>query len=283
VAAPASVPAPWSLAFESFGVRVRVTADTPEVIERIPSMLPAGARSCPTSTAQESFGVLAEAGDSYQFTRGGSPVAGELELEFALMLLENQLRIYVGLHAPNRIFVHAGVVAHGGWAIVLPGSSFAGKTTLVLALVSAGAHYYSDEFAVLDELGLVHPYAKSPSLRDPRRDRSDGRVERFGVEAGARPLRIGAVVLTTYRAGAGWKPTPLSRGRGVLEMLANTLAVLKRSEEALRVIARALDGAVVLEGQRGEAEEIATRMLDSVCPTEGSIANALGAEPAGRR
>jgi hypothetical protein len=60
------------------------------------------------------------------------------------------LRIYVGLHAPNQIFIHAGVVAHEGRVIVIPGLCMAGKATLVLALVRAAAVYYSDEFAVLD-------------------------------------------------------------------------------------------------------------------------------------
>jgi hypothetical protein len=258
-----------NITFESFGVRVRVTGDTPEVIECIPSMLPPGARPCPSSTAEESFGVLAGEDGSYQFTRGDSPVTKGLDLEFALMLLDNQLRIYVGLQAPNRIFVHAGVVAHRGRAIVIPGLSFAGKTTLVLALVRAGAIYYSDEFAVIDERGLVHPYAKSLSVRDRDKVQSDHHVDRFGGTAGDEPLRIGAVVLTTYRAGAAWAPRRLTPGRGVLAMLANTLAVLKRSEEAVRIIRRAIDGAVVLEGERGEAVELAPRLLRAVSISAG--------------
>jgi hypothetical protein len=277
---------PSTIAFESFGVRVRVTGDAPEVIERIPSMLPPGALPCQPLTAEESFGVLAESGGSYRFTRGGSPVSTGLDLNFALMLLENQLRIYIGLHAPNRIFVHAGVVARDGRAIVIPGSSFAGKTTLVLALVRAGAVYYSDEFAVIDERGLVHPYAGPLSLRDFGQHQSDHHVERFGGLTGDEPLPIGAVVLTQYRAGAEWRPTRLSPGRGVLAMLANTLAALKRSEEAVRVTTRAIDRAVVLEGERGEADEIARRLLDTVFayPWGGSVADdaPLPADAGGR-
>ena len=33
-----------------------------------------------------------------------------------------------------------------------------GKTTLVVALLRAGAHFYTDDFALLDGDGLVHPY-----------------------------------------------------------------------------------------------------------------------------
>jgi hypothetical protein len=253
------------IAFESFGVRISVTADTPEVIDRIPSMLPPDARLLPSPSTGEAFGLLADGADGYVFTREGSPVSRRLDLEFALMLLENQLRIYIGLHAANRIFVHAGAVAKKGRAIVVPGLSFSGKTSLVLAMVRAGGVYYSDEFAVLDEQGLVHPYAKSLSLRgDGQHERGDLGVECFGGTAGQEPLPIAAVVLTTYRAGAQWTPRRLSPGRGALAMFANTVAAMQRSEEALRVITRALDGAIILESERGEADEIAHQLLDAV-------------------
>ena len=194
-----------STAFESFGVRLRVTADTPEVIERIPAMLPPDARPCSPSTVDESFGVLADDGGSYRFERGDSLVSGGLELEVALRLLENQLRTYIGLHAPSRIFVRAGVVASEGRAIVIPGLSMAGKTTLVLELVRGGADYYSDEFAVLDERGLVHPYPTTPSVREPAQPNHVD-VQRLNRGQGDGPLTIGAVVLTAYRPARSGGP-----------------------------------------------------------------------------
>src|SRR4051794_11414953 len=252
---------PWSIAFESFGVRVRVTADAPEVIERIPLVLPPDARPCPAG--EEAFAVLTDEDGRYRFTRGESPAPIGLELESALSVLETQLQIHIGFHAPNRIFVHAGVVAHAGRAIVLPGSSFAGKSTLVLALVRAGAVYYSDEFAVIDEQGLVHPYLAPLWLREPGPQRLDG-LEHFHGRQRGEPLRIGAVVVTTYRAGAQWNPTRLSPGRGALAMLSHALSALERPQEAVDFITRALDGAVVLEGERGEADDVARRLLDTV-------------------
>jgi hypothetical protein len=254
--------APSSSAFESFGVRFRVTGDAPEVIERIPSLLPPDARPC--EVAEEEFAVLTEEGGRYRYMRGEPPVLFTgLELDNALLLLESQLQIHIGLHAPNRMFVHAGVVAHDSRAIVIPGRSLAGKTTLVLELVRAGAVYYSDEFAVIDERGLVHPYAAPPSPRDAPPPRPQ-ELERFEGRQGGEPLPIGAVVVTTYRAGTEWKPTRLSPGRGVLAMLDNALSALQRPHEATRFITRAVDGAVVLEGERGEADDLARRLLRTV-------------------
>lgn len=245
-------------------MRVRVTADAPEILDRIPGLLPPGAKSCSPSTASESFGVIAEGGGTYRFERGDSPVSKGIDLGFALELLEGQIRMYVGLNAPNRIFVHAGVVAHRGAAIVMPGLSFAGKTTLVLAMVRAGATYYSDDYAVIDEAGLVHPYPKPLSVRDEEQVQTDQAVERFGGVAGAEPLRIGAVAFAEYRPGAQWQPNELSPGQGLLAMLENTLSIRARSEEAMTVLRRALSGAVILAGERGEAEKITQQLLDLV-------------------
>jgi hypothetical protein len=191
-------------------------------------------------------------------------VSERLDLPFVLELLENQLKIYVGLNAPSRIFVHAGVVEHNGRAIVLPGLSFSGKTTLVLALVRAGTTYYSDEYAVIDESGWVHSYAKPLSVRGPDQVQVDHRVEHFGGQTGHEPLRIGAAVFAEYRSGAQWSPRQLSPGQGSLEMLKNTLAAQSRADEALPVIHKALEGAVLLAGDRGEADETARQLLESV-------------------
>lgn len=250
------------IAFESFGVRLCVTANTPEVLERIPALLPPDAQNCPPTTADVSLEVLGGPEGSYDFLMDGAPVATRIDLDFALTMLEAQLRIHVGLNTPNRIFVHAGVVAHEGHVIVLPGLSMAGKTTLVLALVRAGAVYYSDEFAVLDNNGLVHPYAKPLSIRDRDQIQSDHEIERFGGVAGDEALEVSAIVFTEYRPGAEWNPIELSPGRAALAMLKNTLAAMSRSEEAMGAIKLAVDGAVVLEGERGEASEIAQDLLD---------------------
>ena len=68
--------------------------------------------------------------------------------------------------ARNRVFVHAGVVGWKGRAIVIPGRSYSGKSTLVSELIRAGAAYYSDEYAVFDSRGRVYPFAKPLEMRD---------------------------------------------------------------------------------------------------------------------
>jgi hypothetical protein len=250
------------IAFEAYGVRVRVRAETPEVIERLAALLPPGAEPCPSETAETAMGVLTDTGGTYQFLANDRQVSRHVELPLALHLLENELRTYVGLHAPSRIFVHAGVVALDDRALVLPGRSFSGKTRIVLELVRLGATYYSDEYAVIDPDGLVHPYAKSLSLRDQNQVQQDHHIAGLGGNAGDRALPVAAVVSTIFRPGAGWQPEQLTVGKGVLAMMLHTLAARSRADEALPALRRAVEGAVLLEGDRGEAADVAPKLLE---------------------
>ena len=144
---------------------------------------------------------------------------------------------------------------------LMPRRSFAGKTTLVAALVGAGATYYSDEFAVVDERGLVHPYAKSLSLRSNGREQTDHSVESLGGTAGSEPLPIGAIVVTRYRRGAEWRPRRLSAGEGAMALLSNAVPARERPAQVMRAISRAAGDAIMVESERGEADALAPVLL----------------------
>lgn len=266
------------VAFESFDVRVRVSVGSADLLEHVIPLLPPHARPCPLETTSESFGLFAEPDGRYRFERTDSPVSKRLELPFALELMQAQLRIYVGMNTPARIFIHAGVVERDGSAIVIPGSSFSGKTTLVRALVEAGARYYSDDYAVIDDSGLVHPFAKPLSIRDADEIQVDHSVERIGGTAGDEPIPIAAAVFTAYRPGADWRPGTLSHGNGVLRMFEHALTARARAQESLQVLNVALRDAVLLDGERGDATELVAPLLSAPL---GQLASAVGANLAG--
>jgi hypothetical protein len=56
----------------------------------------------------------------------------------------------------------------------------------------------------------------------------------------------------------------LSVGEGVLRLLINTLPARERPAEAMHALARAAEGAVVIESDRGEADELAALLLDDL-------------------
>ncbi len=179
-------------------------------------------------------------------------------------MLENDLHHYIATYTRGPIFVHAGVAVWQGQAIVIPGRSFAGKSTLTEALLNAGATYYSDDYAPIDESGLVHPFPRHLRLRN-RGDRfAQNRVDPFdeGWPVGNTVVPIGIVARLKFDREAGWNVQETSRGAGVLALLNNTVAARERPVDAMAIMASAVEHAIVLEGTRGEADDAAKRLLE---------------------
>ena len=153
------------MSFEAFGVQLELLFDDRELEPRVREILPPGWTPSRAGAATTRFALRTTGPDTYEVTIGGVPAAEHAPLEVALTLLDSQMRLLIATGARAWLFVHAGVVAIGGRVLVIPGGTFTGKTTLVRALVAAGAVYYSDEYAVLDASGLVHAYPRPPSLR----------------------------------------------------------------------------------------------------------------------
>jgi hypothetical protein len=189
-------------------------------------------------------------------------LARERELEPVLSALETDIRQQVSAMAPRRVFVHAGAVGWRGRAIVIPGRSFTGKSTLVAALVRAGASYYSDEYAVLDPRGRVHPFPKPLSLREPGSYLGeDTPVSELGGRAGGRPLPVGLVAVAPYKADGGWRPRRLARAEGALALLENAVPARRDPARVVATLSQAVADAAILKGSRGEADELAAALL----------------------
>ncbi len=260
---PTSAAAKHEIAFEAFGVCMSVSASAPALLDRVQAHLPPGWCERSSAGAERRFSLTAEPAGTYALGRDTDVLASAqgLELDLALELLDSEIRLYLGRKAPDAIFIHAGVVAHHGRAIVMPAPSFGGKTTLVVALIRAGALYYSDEFAVLDENGLVRPYPKPLSIRGIVPGQLDHSVESLGGVAGVDALPIGEILVTSYEPGADWTPRRLSVGAGAMALFANAVPAQERPEQVMRVISRAVIGARILEGDRGEADQVAAMVL----------------------
>jgi hypothetical protein len=189
--------------------------------------------------------------------RGAERIARSHDLDGVYETLEEDLKLHVAAAAPSRVFVHAGVVGWRGGAIVLPGRTFAGKSTLVDALVRAGATYYSDEYAVFDRRGRVHPFARPLKLRA----RTGAPEQTRELPVGTRPLPVRLVALTHYKAGARWRSRALSPGQALLALMESTVPVRQRPEATLTTLRAIVTRAPVIQGVRGEVEEAVERLL----------------------
>ena len=262
------------LTLRSFGVPIGIRTTCPEVLDRIPPYLPPGWQPAATQRVQVCYSIEPEdygRATRYRLCFGPESLGEPAGLEEILERLDSHLHLEVATRAPRRIFVHAGVVAWRGRAIVIPGRSFSGKTSLVQAMLWAGAEYYSDEYAVLDSRGRVHAYPRPLGLRRQDGHRLGRRTaSELGAPTGSRPLPVGLIVVARYHPGAAWRPRRLSAGHALLALLDNTVPARLRPEAVLPVLRCAAAGATALRGRRGEADETARLLLD-VCDWPAAV------------
>ena len=257
--------------FRSFGVYVGVRVNRHEILEECQALFPPAWKAVRSPRVDRLYSLIvinrcSQAGEArlYLLYADAGRIARAPTLRAVLDAFEADLHQYVAAMSPSLLFVHAGVVGWRGCAIVIPGRSFTGKTTLVTELVKAGATYYSDEFAVLDERGRVHAFARPLGIRDANCRRSRVPVGDLGGRAGRHSLPIGMVVFAPYHAGVAWKAHRLSEGLGVLGLLAETVSVRRQPQRALEILRAAVADAQVFKGVRGEAAAVAQTILQTV-------------------
>lgn len=257
--------------FECLGVEFEIRTNKPDFLDKVRAVLPVGAIEInnhsekPFGSSEQRFEVRHDAQiDEWILKYRERELLRRQNPKWIIDILRSALRQRVAENTVERVFIHAGAVAWNERLILLPGKSFAGKTTLTAELVKAGAVYYSDEFAMVDENGLVHPYQKPLSMR--RRNSSDGSqtdvaVEQLNGRQGVEPLPIGLVVITSYKAKARWKPEVLSPGNGVLEILKHTNNSLRHPEIVLPVLQKVAKQARIIKSNRADAKKAATAIL----------------------
>jgi hypothetical protein len=240
----------------------------PDALQGVLDVLPPGWKPATTPVVDRLYSLVAgdaaPRGQTRRYTllyEGAVRLARTMDGDAVVEALERDLSLYVAEHARGLLFVHAGVVGWQGLAIVLPGPSYTGKSTLVAALLRAGATYYSDEFAVFDRCGHVHPFPRPLSLRE----QPGGRQKRYAIDikggAGTKPLPVGLIAMARYRDGARWRPRPLSSGEAVLALLANTVSARRQPDVAFCTLQQVVARAQAVKGSRGEADDTVEALL----------------------
>lgn len=258
------------LIFECFGVKIGISIDD-AVLARatranMPRILPVRRKAIDESTVEHWFSVTATENGVLKYRLAvNSQFEGEFETRRQLIeSLASRLRLTVAEYAPDYIFLHAGAVSFEGRAIIIPGKSFSGKTTLVAELIKRNCAYLSDEYAVLDRDGLVHPFTKKLSLRLTPDDyrQTDVSAEKLGGKKQKTPVPVGCLLITEYVKN---KKRPALKfhtsGQGVMAALANSISVRRNPKSVLEVLSRVADQATVIKCRRGDAEQFADLLL----------------------
>jgi hypothetical protein len=211
-------------------------------------------------TSQEARGS-----PEYHLTCDGDVVRSATGIDVLIDAFEDHAKIQTAARARGVLFVHAGAVAWQGHGILIPGRSHAGKSTLVHALLRAGAEYYSDEFALLDADGRVHPYPLPLSLRaDGSAPPQRIHAEAIGASTARSATFVDVIVATHYRRRARWRPRPLSKGEALLLLMENTVAARQPPARTMPILRQTVLRATALRSERGEALAAARRLIASM-------------------
>lgn len=244
--------------FSAYGLSLGVQSNSAAALSGLAERLPAGTltRVAPAQLGARQprrvFTVVAR--EQAELWLGVKKLSRPRPLASALDKLRTEIQLELAEWAPRHYVVHAGVVGWRDSAVVIPGTAFAGKSTLVAALVAAGATYFSDDLAVFDDQGLVHPYARPLVLRDgsSRRPAGHGSPRTAPLE----PLAVGTILLTRYVAGAAWKPRPVAAGFAATQLMRLCLTMRQRPEAAIAALSLASAQALAFASPRSGTDEV---------------------------
>jgi len=255
---------PQSGGFEvrAFGCKIRAAAEGAEaqaILERY--VFPSLPRTATGADEPDLVLRVSEAGSQFQLSVGDAVVASsaaalELVPELTRVLDEAVIKRLATLRA-----IHAGAVLWAGRALLLPGATHAGKSSMVVELLRRGATYLSDEYALIDPEGRVHPYPRPLLLRNGRPEQVPALAGDFSAAVGHASAPVGWIFALEYDPAGEWSVAPVPQSMALLTLLRNTPHVLADSPEMVGSFQRAVSGAACFGGRRPEAADAAERIL----------------------
>ena len=256
------------LFINSFGVNVEIQVDEESLVEAAKKAVHVALAGrfrwiSPLST-QHIFTLRQRRAGRIDLIHNSELKYSNLETPAALERFSSDLRLSVAEFAPEHAFIHAGAVGWKDKGIIFPARSFRGKSSLTAALVRRGARYYSDEYAILDKRGFLHPFPKDLSLRGIKDDFSqvEHSVASLGGRAGSRPIPVKLILITEFQKGAKWRPREMNSGTALLEVLNNSVSIRRNPEFVLPAISLIGYSSRAVKSKRGEADITAPMILD---------------------
>ena len=255
--------------FNSYGVNIEIYSNDAEVLKRAGEVAHDGLlgnlRRSKRGSPTVRFDLIVTQTGKIRFMQDGKRITTSPPDWKFYKFFDSILGAAVGGNAPDHVVIHAGVVGWKGKAIVMPANSFDGKSTLTAALVRQGAEYYSDDFAIIDREGFVHPFARIISMRtdEPNMKVYDIDPRNIG-RIGRKRIPVGTLLFTSFRRSGKWRPQTITPGQAVLKMVPHTLPIRVSPEFTMRVLNILAQRAILISSTRGEADIFAQNLLNYV-------------------
>ena len=246
----------------AFGWRVAILADRESTLAVLDRYLFPWLPRCVMEPADADavFRVLPMEG-GFEVRDGERTVARSATLETLIPLLQSLLDEEMVDRFTGVVAVHAGAVAIDGCVVLLPGPSHAGKSTLVAELVRRGCVYFSDEYALIDDLGLAHPYPRAVMLRNGLVEARPVLASEWKATVGCKPAAVRLILALEHASGSSWSIRRVPQSEMLLMLLKNTPHSISESRNLAPALLRASQAAACFAGTRGEAADAAGRIL----------------------
>jgi len=249
---------------DAFDSIVLVQCGDSEIFEMMNRyVLPQVARLSPTPSSQDIFLEIDKDAAGFRVMLDRRYVASVISLNGAVLAAVKALDDAIVHRMRNYCAVHAGAVLIEGRALLLPGTSHAGKSSLVAELLRRGASCFSDEYALVDNEGQIHSYPRPLLLRDGRPRQSLVLPEELNASF-AQTAALGWIFVLDYAPGETWQVREITQGEAILSLLRNTPHEMTGSPQLLDVFLRAIGDAHCYSGRRGEAAQAAELILQLV-------------------
>ena len=256
----------FKYSFKAYGVFIGIESNLDlqkEINETLDLVLPLGHEKINWREIEHLFTIERKEADLCGLYKNGEVVVLRVSSKILFEFFKLEVRNTIIEFAVNRIFIHAGAVAWKGKSIIFPAQSLEGKSSLTVEFIKRGATYYSDDFAVIDEEGQLHPFPRLISLRTNIHSyvQENFPPEKFNAKVGIDHLPVGMVLITRYESEAQWKPEVLSAGEGIMKILPHTATIRDKPEFTLNVLNKMIKNAIIVETKRNEAKKFVDLLL----------------------
>lgn len=246
-----------------WGVAATLAATSEALLARAIDALPKGFRVGRGPADGRAYEIRRRSDGSIEFRRGDLLLfLGQLGTRLR-EAIAGEFESLASTDSSEFAFLHAGCVEVDGRAIVMPGRSHAGKSTLVAAFLKRGARYLSDDMAPIDRRLRAHPFPRPLGIRganggSPVRTS----LKKLRARPARGPIPIAAVWSGTYSPLAS--TTTCDRkigGAGFAEMLAQAPGAQIRPDVLVPILAAMARRVPVYAGKRGEADQAVDALL----------------------
>ena len=188
-----------------------------------------------------------------------------LPVDMAVPMLEWSINWCAATRANQYVMIHAAVLERDGRALVLPGVTGAGKSTLCAGLALRGWRLFSDEFALIRpgdgalepwprpislknaSIDVIRRWAPDAHLSTPVPNTNKGTVAHVrppadSVRRATQPAQPGWLVFPAYEAGAAPVLTRLPKARAFFRLADCSFNYESLGIRGFRTLSRMIDG-----------------------------------------